>query len=180
MKLESHLIKEAFEKSALKLSLLVLSVLTLSFAILLILDLTKEPILIERGCETELLKTTSQSQTKEEVNHFLEQAVQSRFNTKIEKDPSAYLIQDLLVLRKKEQTELKNQNIDQKLIVRKITLEKDLFIIEADRLIAVEKVRSAIPTQLIAKIASKERSLTNPYGLILTSIEQVKEGRTNE
>lgn len=180
MQLKNHIIKEAFEKSTLKLAVLVLSTISLSFAILLILDLTKEPILIDRGCETELLKSSSQSQTQEEINRFMELAIASRFNTRVEKEPSSYLSHDLLVLRTKEQSDLKNQNIDQKLIVRKITLQKDHFLIEADRLIAVEKVRSAIPTLLIAKIASKDRSLTNPYGLVLTSVDQIKEGKLNE
>lgn len=180
MRLTNHLVKEAFEKSTLKLAVLVLSVLTLSFAVLLVLDITKEPIIIDRSCETQLQQSSSQSQTKEEVNSFLLQAVYSRFNTVIEKDPSSYLIQDLVLLRQKEQADLKTQNIDQKLIVRSIKIDGDHFVIEADRLIAVAKVRSAIPIKLLAKIASKDRSLTNPYGLVLTSIEQEKELKPNE
>jgi hypothetical protein len=59
-------------------------------------------------------------------------------------------------------------------------VDGDRFVIGADRLIAVGKARSAIPMVLIAKISSKGRSLTNPYGLVLTAIDQQKEDKKND
>jgi hypothetical protein len=174
MKLSHNMAKDAFERSTLKLAVICLSILSLTFGILLSLDLAKEPILVERACETKLLETASASQSKEEIQTFVKEAVSLRFDSIVTREPSSYMVQDLLVARIKEQAELKKSGIDQRLIVRTVNLEGDHFVIESDRLVAVGKVRSAVPTTLIAKISSKGRSLTNPYGLVLTNIDQVK------
>lgn len=175
MKFSEAKLKEALERSALKLSVISLSVLTLVFGILLSFDLSKEALVVERGCETNLLQTTGESQTKEEIESFIRKAVGLRFDSSIQSDPSNFMVQDLLLARLKEQAELKKSNIDQKLIVRSIKSEGSHFKIEVDRVIAAGTARSAISSVLAAKISSKNRSLSNPYGLVLTSIDQVKE-----
>ena len=174
MKFSHSIAKDAFERSVMKLSLICLSILSLTFGVLLSLDLAKEPILVERACETKLLQTASSSQSKEEIQFFVKEAVALRFDSVITRDPSAYMVQDLFLARTKEQDELKKGGIDQRLIVRSVRLDGDHFVIDSDRLVAVGKARSAIPTTLVAKISSKGRSLTNPYGLVLLTIDQVK------
>lgn len=181
MKFSQSISKDAFDRSALKLAVICLSILSLTSGILLSLNLTKEPILVERACETRLLTTASSSQSSEEIETFVKEAVALRFDSIITRDPSSYMVQDLFVARAKEQTDLKKGGIDQRLIVRSVKLDGDHFVIESDRLVAIGKARSAIPTTLVAKIASKGRSLTNPYGLVLTSIDQIKvEGKKND
>jgi len=180
MKFSQVLLKEAFERSALKLAVICLSVLSLVFSILLSFDLSKEPIVVERACETKLLEVKSSSQTKDEVQSFIKEAVALRFDSLISRDPSSFMVQDLFIARSKEQDELKRNGIDQRLIVRNVRVEKDYFLIDADRLVAVGKVRSAIPTVLIVRVSSKSRSLTNPYGLVLTNVDQLKEEKKNE
>jgi len=143
-------------------------------------DLSKEPIVVERACETKLLEVKSSSQTKDEVQSFIKEAVALRFDSLISRDPSSFMVQDLFIARSKEQDELKRNGIDQRLIVRNVRVEKDYFLIDADRLVAVGKVRSAIPTVLIVRVSSKSRSLTNPYGLVLTNVDQLKEEKKNE
>jgi hypothetical protein len=174
MRFSQAMVKEAFERSTLKLTVLVLSILTLTFGILLIFDLSKAPIIIERACESRLLELSSSSQSKEEVEAFIRDAVALRFDSNPAHDPSAYMVQDLVAARAREQSELKHSNIDQRLIIRSVQLSGDHFEVAADRLVAIGKVRSAIPIILIAKIASKGRSLTNPFGLVLTQIDQVQ------
>ena len=63
------------------------------------------------------------------------------------------------------------------MIVRALKLDGDHFRIEADRLVAVDKARSAIPVVLLAKVSSKMRSLTNPYGLVMTIAVQETEAK---
>jgi hypothetical protein len=75
----------------------------------------------------------------------------------------------------KEQSELKNKSIDQRVIVRSIKFENDKYVVEADRLISIGKVRTAVPLDLNVNISSKVRSVSNPYGLILTFVDQIKE-----
>ncbi len=180
MKFSQAHVKDAFERSALKLALIGLSVISLTFSILLGLDLSKAPLIIERACETNLLEVSSTSQSQEEVLAFMREAVGLRFDSTVSRDPSAFMVQDLFAARSKEQDELKRGAVDQRLIVRSIRFEKDHFTIEADRLVAVGKARSAIPITLTARISSKNRSLSNPYGLVLTSIEQIREGKPND
>lgn len=172
-------IKEAIENSGLKIAVLSLSAITLIFAIMLSLDLSKEAILIERGCETALIKTNSTAQTQDEIEGFIKMAVSLRFDSILQRDPASFMVSDLLAVRTKEQDELKRGGVDQRLIVRSVKLKGDSFFIEADRLVAVQKARSAIATILVAQISSKPRSFTNPYGLVLTKIEQVKEVRND-
>jgi len=180
MRFSHHSAKELFDRSALKLAVLCLSITSLTFAIFLALDVSKEPIVVERACETKLVELGSASQTKDEIESFVKDAVALRFDSQIGKDPAAFMVQDLLVSRAKEQDELKKSSIDQRIIVRSVTLDGDHFVVEADRLIAVGKVRSALPTTLTAKISSKGRSLTNPYGLVLTAVDQKPEEKKHD
>ena len=75
----------------------------------------------------------------------------------------------------KEQSELKNKSFDQRVIVRSIKFDQDKYFVEADRLISIGKVRTAVPFDLTVNISSKVRSVSNPYGLILTMVDQVKD-----
>ncbi|MCO5143628.1 MAG: hypothetical protein M9962_11110 [Oligoflexia bacterium] len=168
-------IREIIEDSSLKIATISLSVISLIFAILLALDFSKEAILIERACETTLVKANSNNQTQAEIESFIKTALSLRFDSIIERDPASFLANDLLAARTKEQNELNRGGVDQRLIIRVIKAKDNKFIIEADRLIAIQKARSAISTILVVQIASKPRSITNPYGLILTVVEQIKE-----
>lgn len=180
MKFSQVMVKEALERSALKLAVVCLSTLSLIFSILLALDLSKEPIVVERACESKVLEISSSAQTKEEIMSFVKDAVALRFDTSASRDPSAFLAQDLFVARTKEQEELKRGGVDQRIIVRSIRMDKDIFTVEADRVVALGKARSAIPILLVARVSSKGRSLTNPYGLVLTAVDQVKEAKRDE
>lgn len=172
-------INDVLERSSLKVAVLCLSVVSLIFALMLALDLSREPLLIERACETQIARAASSAQTESEVEAFLREAISVRFDTSADRDPASFLTQDQVSARAKEREELKRGGIDQRMIVRAVKSEGDHFVISADRLVAVDKARSAIPLLLVAKVASKTRSLTNPYGLLLTSVEQQKEAKND-
>lgn len=172
--------KDAFERSTLKLAVFCLSVLTLTFSILLAVDFTKEPIVVERSCETSLAKVSAGTQSKDEVMNFVRLALRERFDSTVEYDPAVYLSQELLVVRNREQDELKRSGIDQRMIVREVFVDGDHFTADVDRIVAVGKVRSAIPMKLSLQVLSKVRSLTNPYGLIISSLSEIKEDAKHE
>jgi len=180
MKFTDFTTKEIFEHSALKLALLLLSVTNIVFFIMLVMDFAKDPVVIDRSCESTLLEVSSAKQTKQEIEVFLKTAISLRFDSTVTQDPSSYMIQDIYLNRTKEQEELKKSNVDQKMIVRNIEGKAGYFTINADRVVAVGKARSAIPIILEAKVSSKDRSVSNPYGLTLTSIEQKKEVGIND
>ncbi len=84
---------------------------------------------------------------------------------------------DELALRNTEQKELQSRNILQRVIINGVEESPEGFKVDTDRIISVGDVRSAFRFTLIAKVESVVRSLSNPYGLILTStrIQEPKE-----
>ena len=58
-----------------------------------------------------------------------------------------------------------------------MSVKDDYFIIEADRLYSIKEIRSTLPIKLKAIVQSKKRTATNPYGLILTKTEEIKEDK---
>ena len=75
----------------------------------------------------------------------------------------------------KEQENLAKNGILQFFLHRKIEVKDDYFLINGDRLYSVNNVRSAMPIVLKVTVESKDRTETNPYGLILVKTEVLKE-----
>ncbi len=178
MRFLDYQIKEVLERSALKFSVFILSILSVTLGIFLIVDSQKTPIVIDRACESQIVKISSSVQTKSEIKAFLREALKLRFDSKPNRDPSAYMTSDLLAERAHEQSELSRSNINQMLIVRSIHDVGKSYEVLADRLIAVGEIRSAIPIVLKVQIASKLRSITNPYGLVLTDVTEINNKAT--
>lgn len=163
------------QKSSLQIALTIMSVTASVFGIMNIFASLKDPLVIERGCDSKIAEIQSASQTKDEIENFIRVAISARFDSILKNDPAIYLTENLQTARMKEQVELKNKSIDQRVFVRTIKFSQDKYLIEADRLISIGKVRTAVPLDLTVNISSKVRSVSNPYGLILTFIDQVKE-----
>ena len=135
----------------------------------------KDPIIIERGCDSKIAEIQSANQTKTEIENFIKVALSSRFDSVLKSDPAIFLNENLQIARAKAQSELKNKSIDQRVIVRSIKFDQNKYFVEADRLISIGKIRTAVPLDLTVDISSKIRSISNPYGLILTLVEQIKD-----
>ena len=163
------------QKSSLQIALTTMSILAFAFGIMNIFSNMKDPIVIERGCDSRIAEIQSTNQTKTEIENFIKIALSARFDSILKNDPAIYLTENLQTSRAKEQSELKNKSIDQRVIVRSIKFDQDKYFVEADRLISIGKVRTAVPLDLMVNISSKVRSVSNPYGLILTMVDQVKD-----
>ena len=175
MKLSQYNALNQIQKNSMQISLVILSATSLGFAMLNALSNFKEPLIIERGCDSTLAKVQSSKQTKEEIENFIKLAIAMRFDTNLASDPAIYLIENLQIVRNHEQTELLNKGINQKVIVRSFKENNGKYFIEADRLISVDKIRTAVPLNLVVEISSKMRSISNPYGLVLTFVDQIKD-----
>lgn len=167
------------QKSSLQIALVIMSITAFTFGVMNIFLNLKDPIIIERGCDSRLAEVQSVSQTKDELENFIKIALSARFDSSLKNDPAIYLTEILQLARMKEQIELKSKSIDQRVIVRSIKLDQDKYFIQADRLISIGKVRTAVPLDLVVNVASKVRSLSNPYGLVLTFVDQIKEEDQN-
>ncbi len=163
------------QKSSLQIALTIMSVTASAFGIMNIFSSMKDPIVIERGCDSKIAEIQSANQTKVEIENFIKIALSARFDSILKNDPAIYLTENLQTARMKEQLELKNKSIDQRVIVRSVKFEQDKYLIEADRLINIGKIRTAVPLDLTVNISSKVRSVSNPYGLILTMVDQIKD-----
>lgn len=132
----------------------------------------KPPLILERGCFTEVAQTTDEKITNQEIISFLKKAIASRFSTDVQ---SANLLSvTQLALREKEQDELKRRGIKQKVIVDEVKFDKDKILVQSDRMIAVGEIRGAFAFPLNVKVEKVSRSLDNPYGLVLTDIDPIK------
>lgn len=147
----------------------VLTLCSLFFCIALARLSVREPLVIERGCFSNVAAPSSGKHTDLEIENFLREAVPMRFDSKAA-DFRAFLSDDELVFRIKEQEELSKKGMTQKVIVNGTKIEKDTFTIDADRLFSIGKVRSALPFPLAVDLRSVNRTASNPYGLILKRV----------
>ena len=134
----------------------------------------RKPILIERGCSTRLIETSSASHSVSEIEVFVREAIRQRFNSEALPIPD-YLDRDEEAARSREQKELATRGMTQFVYVRGIKVDGNKVMIDADRLIAVAQIRSAFPFPLVATLATTTRTESNPYGLKLMKTEQPKQ-----
>ena len=158
----------------LKISLLASVFTSIILAICTIHFSMKKPLIFERSCFTKVSKSQELKHTALEYENFLKQSIKQRFNTTEE------VIEGFLSIKEKknkikEQNDLAKNGLLQFVLIRKISVKGDYFIIDADRLYSIKEIRSTLPIKLKAIVQSKKRTATNPYGLILTMTEEIKE-----
>ncbi|MEE2670323.1 MAG: hypothetical protein VYA54_01335 [Bdellovibrionota bacterium] len=160
----------------LKISLLASVFTSVILAICTIHFSMKKPLIFERSCFTKVSKSQSLKNTAVEYENFLKKSLKQRFNT------TEDIIEGFLSIKEKknkikEQKALSKNGLVQFVLIRKISVKDDYFIIEADRLYSIKEIRSTLPIKLKAIVQSKKRTATNPYGLILTKTEEIKEDK---
>ena len=68
----------------------------------------------------------------------------------------------------------KHRKLKQKVIVNAVELKDGKAYVDSDRLISVGKVRSAFVFPLVVSLESVSRSMENPYGLRVKSVDEIK------
>ena len=133
----------------------------------------RNPIVIERACFSSVVEPKSSAPTNIEVEAFINEVVQGRFNT--ETTPNSEMMTlDEVKLRAKEQDELMRRQIKQRIVINSINRSQDTVVIDADRLISVGTIRSVLPFPLSVTLSSVKRTQANPYGLVATKIVPVQ------
>jgi hypothetical protein len=156
-------------------------------AISMILGLTtlrltfKDSIVIERACFSSLANKVDDKHTAQEIEAFVRLALAQRFDTQTPAIDGLLAI-DELNLRSQEQKDFASRGFKQSILINSvIASETDSQIkVDADRIIAVGEVRSAFRFPLVVKLESKARSNSNPYGLLVVSINQVDKDSKSE
>lgn len=118
----------------------------------------------------ELIQPVNFERSDLDVKSAAELMLKARFNTE-SISANLFLADKQLQLRENEQKELKNRNMLQTIVIRKIEITKDQAIIDLDRVIAVGEIRSAIKTKLKIAFEETEPNELNPYGLVLSFVE---------
>lgn len=131
----------------------------------------KDSPIIERGCFSRQLIPLNDEHSKEEIENFLREALSQRFDSTVQA-VDGLLSPDELKLRQQEQKEFSSRNMKQRLIVNNVTQDGDDFLVNSDRVISVNDVRSAFKFPLVVKLESKSRSYSNPYGLLIVTAKQ--------
>jgi len=155
------------QNNALKWGLVSVSIISVALATGLISLATKEPLIVERSCFSKALSPVSAKQTDEEVDRFVRVALAKRFDTDA-LDAQVYLAADEYATRQKEVDDFAKKGMSQRVIVNSVKVGERSVTVDADRILSIGKIRSALPLPLILKLKTTDRSNGNPYGLILS------------
>lgn len=174
MKFTTAWAKTAAQNVTLKIATMVLAVISVIQLFVIGGLATRDLPVVERGCFSRPLQAKPLDPTKNEIEAFLIEALPMRF------DSNGYLKNGFLsieetVSREKEQATLKQREIRQKIIIQDVKNEGKEILITADRLLSVGKIKSALTLNLKVIVQQSNRTESNPYGLILSSVIQIEE-----
>jgi hypothetical protein len=113
-----------------------------------------------------------------EIQTFVRLALAERFNS--EAPSSGYLSVQETERRSKEQKELTEQKMRQLIIVGSVEIKSDRITVDADRLIAVQNIRSVFRFPTEVRLETIKRSKSNPYGLLLAGVEPIIQQKAKE
>lgn len=166
--------KTAAQNVTLKIATVILAIVS-TVQLLIIGNLASRDLpVIERSCYSSSLQAKASAPTNDEMKAFLLESIPMRFNT------DAYVKNGFLSIqettsRENEQASLKQRQINQKVIVANFKFDADDISITTDRIVSVGRVKSVLGLNLKVVLQKTNRSEANPYGLILSSVAEVKE-----
>jgi hypothetical protein len=158
---------------SLKVATLFLLISSLTFALTTVKLALRNPLIIERACESKILKPQSTERSSQEIESFIKEALFMRFDTVANANDN-YFSQDEQTARKTEKKELLQRNIQQRLLVNSLKTEGNQVTVDCDRLIQIGAIKSVVSVTLLVQIATDSRSEFNPYGLAITTIAVAK------
>ncbi len=170
-----HVAWDSLEKENRFLKILVFIVLLLSIFLCSVVAVvsSKDPLVIAKGCYSRAVDKELAAPADDEIKAFVEEALKARFNSSWSN--LSLLSREQSLFRDKEQFELKKQKMRQTVVVNNVDLEKDSVTVDADRLISVGDIRSSFKFFLRVQIKTEMRSELNPYGLVLSEVEEIHE-----
>ncbi len=160
---------------SLKFVALLLTIVSVSLTIAAVRMAFRDPLIIERGCATTAIDTTSNARSTSEIEVFLKEALAMRFNTGVSINMNFFSSEEVSAINA-EQKELAQRSMSQKVIVNSIKVDGAKALIDCDRLVSVGTVRSVLPFTLNVNLSTDSRSKANPYGLIISHVAVNKTG----
>lgn len=133
----------------------------------------RDPLIIERSCESKTVFLKSATITKLETENFIKEALAARFNT--DRDKPSLMTEAQVETKRKELKELLAKNISQVVFVDQIDLRPSgEFRAKLTRLLKLDKISTALGFEIEAKLFETRRTEDNPYGLILSEVKLVE------
>lgn len=166
--------KVAAQNVSLKVATVVLSIVCCVQIIALVQMALRPPLVVERACFSRVLEQKNADPTAEEIRAFLSEVLPLRFNTDLSPRDGLVSISEMGA-REKERSALQARQISQRVLVADVKVEGKNITANLDRIIAVGKIKTALPLNLKVTIEQTGRSEANPYGLILSKTEQLEE-----
>jgi hypothetical protein len=157
----------------LKLCLLVTSICAIFFCITSVRLALKAPLVIERECFSKVLQGIKGEASPAEIEAFTKVALSKRFDTEAN-DVKPFLSDDEWNYRLKELSDLKSKSIVQRIFVNSVKIEGNSILVDSDRFLTIEKVKTVTPFLLQVSISKDSRTQSNPYGLILERVSEIK------
>jgi len=161
------------QNQTLKIVILSLSFLVIILGFTTVAQSFKEPLLIEKGCYSEVKKSATTKHSEREIKAFVTWGLSQRFNSS-DKLVASTLSYKETKKRRIELKEINHRKMKQRVIVNSIELKEGKAYVDSDRLISVGKVRSAFIFPLIVSLESVSRTIGNPYGLRIKSVVEIK------
>lgn len=171
--------KTAAQNVTLKVATVVLAgVSTVQLSIIAGLAM-KDPIVIERACFTRKVIKKNPEHTQDEIKSFLIETIPMRFDSNGILSEGVLAIEETIA-REKEMGTLKSRQMTQRVLVSDVTFKGKDIVAYTDRLISIGKIKSVLPLNIKVAIHQTNRSDSNPYGLIISSISQIEEKEEKE
>ncbi len=166
--------KTAAQNVTLKVATVLLAVIAIIQLIVITGMASRDPLVIERKCFSQMIPAKAEDPSKDEIRSFLREALSIRF------DSDGYFKEGFLSIeevaaRDKEQATLKIRQMLQRIVISNITIEGKDIIVTADRLVSVGKIKSTLPLNLKVTLQQTNRTESNPYGLIVGSVSQIED-----
>ncbi len=135
----------------------------------------KMPIMVERSSHgLEIVRPTEFARSEVDLKTATALMMKARFATDT-MAPELFLNQKQLLLRDTEQKDLKSRGMSQSIIVKNVTIEKDMALVDLDRLISVGDVRSALKAKVKVRFEEVSPNELNPYGILLSLSDPIKD-----
>ena len=173
MKFQNAWVNIAHENLTLKLVLFSMGFISLGSTGIAIYDHLKDPLVIDRGCVSRVVKTSESTRDENEVKSFIKEAVSERFDTGVN-PTELYMSEEEISAKNTEQKELSSRSIDQVVTFRNAVIQGDQATVQLDRIIGVGNVKSVFTFHILVTLASSTRSNDNPYGLKAIRFQEVK------
>lgn len=174
MKFSTAWAKIAAQNVTLKIATVILAIISGVQLFVITGLVTRDLPVIERKCFSRAIQVKAVDSSKNEIEAFLIEALAMRFDSNTYfKD--GFLSIEETISREKEQTALKQRQIQQQILIQDVKAEGKEVLITADRFLSIGKIKSVISFNLNVVLEKTNRTESNPYGLILKSTSQIEE-----